>query len=379
MSLQKIGKYIEEYTKKNKNNDPYPVYSVTNSNGFCTDYFYKDVSGTNKTTYKIVPKGYFAYNPSRINVGSIDWQNREDNVIVSPLYVIFRCLSGLDQDYLKYFLKSSEGLRLINEKTCGSVRNNLKFKDLSKFEFNIVDVEDQRKIVSKLKLIESAIQNEKKQIELYDELIKARFVEMFGNEKNSKNYPVIKVQDVADVNVGVVIKPSQYYTDSEHGVKAFRSLNIGEMYVKNEDWVYFSEEGQRKNTKSILRKDDLVIVRSGAPGTACVITEEYEGSNAVDVIIAHPDKDKVNPYYLCAFTNFPHGKSQIKEGTGGAAQQHFNVGKYKDMDLIYPPKKEQDLFVEFVRQIDKSKVVAKKRLSLYEELLKKKTFDYYIG
>ena len=79
MSLENIGKYIEEFSRKNKNNEPYPVYSVTNSNGFCTDYFNKDVSGQDKTTYKIVPRGYFAYNPSRINVGSIDWQNIDDN------------------------------------------------------------------------------------------------------------------------------------------------------------------------------------------------------------------------------------------------------------------------------------------------------------
>ena len=131
MSLENIGKYIEEFSRKNKNNEPYPVYSVTNSNGFCTDYFNKDVSGQDKTTYKIVPRGYFAYNPSRINVGSIDWQNIDDNVIVSPLYVVFKCSNNLDQDYLKYFLKSPEGIRLINEKAIGSVRNNLKFKELS--------------------------------------------------------------------------------------------------------------------------------------------------------------------------------------------------------------------------------------------------------
>jgi len=201
---------------------------------------------------------------------------------------------------------------------------------------------------------------------------------MFGDERNSKCYPVIKVKDVADVQVGVVIKPSQYYTDSEHGVKAFRSLNIGEMHIKDDDWVYFSEEGQKKNAKSVLHKNDLVIVRSGAPGTACVITDAFDGSNAVDVIIAHPDMEKVNPYYLCAYTNYPHGKHQIEEGTGGAAQQHFNVGKYKEMDLIYPPKAEQDAFVAFVAQTDKSKLAVQKELEKLE-ILKKSLMQQYFG
>ena len=89
MKYRTLGKYITEYSQKNKRNIEYPVYSVTNRNGFCTEYFNKDVSSKDKSTYKIVPHGYFAYNPSRINVGSIDWQNCEENVIVSPLYVVF--------------------------------------------------------------------------------------------------------------------------------------------------------------------------------------------------------------------------------------------------------------------------------------------------
>jgi len=97
----------------------------------------------------------------------------------------------------------------------------------------------------------------------------------------------------------------------------------------------------------------------------------------VDVIIAHPDMRKVNPYYLCAFTNYPHGKRQIEAGTGGAAQQHFNVGKYKEMDLIYPPKEEQDQFVSFVKQVDKSKVVVQKALDKAQQLFDSLMQEYF--
>lgn len=64
---------------------------------------------------------------------------------------------------------------------------------------------------------------------------------------------------------------------------------------------------------------------------------------------------KSNPYYLCAYTNLPHGKRQIDEGTGGAAQQHFNVGKYNKLQLMLPPIEKQDEFVLFMEQVDKSK------------------------
>ena len=99
-----------------------------------------------------------------------------------------------------------------------------------------------------------------------------------------------------------------------------------------------------------------------SPGTACVVPKQYEGCNAIDIIIARPNTEKVNPYYLCTYTNMPHGKRQIEEGTGGAAQQHFNVGKYNKLRVMLPPIDRQKEFVDFVSQIDKSKVAVQKAL-----------------
>lgn len=96
---EKLGKYIKEYSVRNKANEDIPVYSVTNTQGFCQDYFGKEVASKDKSTYKIVPRGCFAYNPSRINVGSIDWQRNEDRVIVSPLYNVFSTSELLDQQF----------------------------------------------------------------------------------------------------------------------------------------------------------------------------------------------------------------------------------------------------------------------------------------
>ena len=276
--------------------------------------------------------------------------------------------------YLYYALKSQQE-RLFRIRS-GACMPNIKKSDLGNF---IIEYEQdetrQEEVVEVLEKCELLIEDYKKELDLLDEAVKARFVELFGDENNSKNWDVVNVEEVADVQVGVVIKPSQYYTDKSEGVRTFRSLNIGAGFIKDNDWVYFTKEGHQKNSKSILKKDDLLIVRSGAPGTACVVTEEYAGCNAVDIIIAHPDCKKVNPYYLCTFTNMPHGKKQIDEGIGGAAQQHFNVGKYNKLQLMLPPKTLQDEFVGFVKQVDKSKVEIQKSLEktqqLYDSLMQK--------
>lgn len=262
----------------------------------------------------------------------------------------------LQKKYLYYYLKSPYFQTAILNVGSRAAQAGFNKEDLSKLEIKCPLLSEQDGIIDILQKVESIIGKRKKELIFLDELVKARFVEMFGDENNSKNWNIINVENVADVQVGIVIKPSQYYTNKGNGVKAFRSLNIGEGFIKDNDWVYFTEEGHNKNSKSIVKENDLLIVRSGAPGTACVVTEKYTGYNAIDIIIVHPDCEKINPYYLCYFTNMPHGKKQINEGTSGAAQQHFNVGKYNKLRLMLPPKELQDEFADLVHQIDKSKV-----------------------
>ena len=237
----------------------------------------------------------------------------------------------------------------------GVAQKNMSTEWLKSYKLPLYSLSKQNEITKILDNVRNTNILKNQELKRYDDLIKARFVEMFGDENNSKCWDIMHVEDVADVQVGVVIKPAQYYTNECKRIKAFRSLNIGEGYIKNSDWVYFSEDGNKKNNKSILKENDILIVRSGAPGTSCVVTKEYEGCNAIDIIIARPNCEKINPYYLCTFTNMPHGKKQIVEGTGGAAQQHFNVGKYNKLQLMLPPKDLQFKFEQFLKQVDKSK------------------------
>ena len=287
------------------------------------------------------------------------------------------CSDAIYNEYLYFFLKSKTDY-------LNSLGRGATFKEISKsivesIEIPLPEVNQQKEIAEKFKKLEQLISLRKQQLAKLDELVKARFVEMFGSYPENENaYPVVNVSDIADAGVGVVIKPAQYYVTEECGIKAFRSLNIGEMYIKDSDWVYFSTEGNESNKKSQLHENDLLIVRSGAPGTSCVVTKEFEGCNAVDVIIAHPDLSKVNPWYLCAYINYPHGKKQIEEGTGGAAQQHFNVGKCTNLKVLLPPLEAQNQFAAFVERVDQQKQRVQKSLEKLE-LMKKALMQEYFG
>ena len=273
------------------------------------------------------------------------------SVIGTVQYILPIDRETVDLKYLYYAIVHMN----LSKYFSGATIPHIYYKDYKKEPLRLPELEKQREIAIVFQRIDELIAKREQQLKGLDELVKSRFIEMFGDENNSKKWDIVNVENVADVQVGVVIKPSQYYTDKNEGIKAFRSLNVGEGYIKDSEWVYFSKEGHQKNSKSILKENDLLIVRSGTPGTACVVTKDYVGSNTIDLIIAHPNCEKVNPYYLCTFTNMPHGKKQISEGIGGAAQQHFNVGKYNKLKLMLPPMKIQNKFVEFLREIDKSK------------------------
>ena len=145
--------YIRECGTRNKEHGCTAVYSVTNSQGFVpsTDYFSKEVYSKDLSNYKIVKKGMIAYNPSRVNVGSLAVQNAEEQVIVSPLYVVFSVdETQLLPDYICYFLHSDLGMKEIAAHTSGSVRDSLKFSALQNIEITIRPVAEQEEIITLL-------------------------------------------------------------------------------------------------------------------------------------------------------------------------------------------------------------------------------------
>ena len=189
--ITKLGTVITEYSVRNKSKENIPVYSVTNEQGFCTGYFSKEVASKDRTTYKIVPQGYFAYNPSRINVGSVDWQDCEERVIVSPLYVVFGVDKKLDQQYLLHYLKSDIARTYINALATGSVRDNLKFSVLQELPINLRPIDEQRKLASVLDYVDSVIGLRNEELSTLDTLVKSRFVELFGDPvSNPKDWNV---------------------------------------------------------------------------------------------------------------------------------------------------------------------------------------------
>ena len=148
-----------------------------------------------------------------------------------------------------------------------------------------------------------------------------------------------------NVKVGIVIKPSQYYVPQNEGTPAFRSANVRECRIDDFNWVYLNEKGMKDNSRSIVHTGDVLVVRSGNPGTACVVPERFDGCNAIDILIAVPNKKIIISDYLCYYTNSPLGKKTVEIGKRGIALTHFNVKGFSQMSINIPTIPEQVVIV----------------------------------
>lgn len=186
-----LGNYVRQISQRNKGVDEVEVYSVTNSEGFTrsADYFSKEVFSKDVSNYKVVCRGQFAYNPSRVNVGSIDYLKTVDQALVSPLYIVFETDSGLYSDYLLRYLKSTWGNAQIRSNTEGAVRDSLKYKGLENIKIPLPPLEDQKRITYLLGKVEGAIAQRKQHLQQLDALRKSVFLEMFGDPiRNEKGW-----------------------------------------------------------------------------------------------------------------------------------------------------------------------------------------------
>ena len=381
MMRARLGSFVFEHNERNRMDRSLPVYSVTNSRGFCQQYFNKVVASEDRSTYKIVPRNCFAYNPSRINVGSIDWQRYEESVIVSPLYVVFSTSDEMDNQFLYYYLKSDVALTYIRNLGQGSVRDNLKFTQLSEIPINVYSLEEQKSIAQRLDALSNLISLRQRRAEKLDELVKARFVEMFGDPVlNTKQFPLAEVQDLYDVS-----SSKRVYQDElvPNGIPFLRISDIVEKatvdkctpqcFISQEMYDRLSEKGLTPNV------GDILVTSRGTLGL-CYEVKPGEKFYFQDGMISwlYNRKDYViNMYLLYAFM-MPGVRKQIDGNNDGSTVSYLSIARLKRLKIVLPPLALQTEFAHFVHEIDREKERIQRSAALLETL-KRSLMQQYFG
>ena len=169
--------------EKNKNNLPYESYSVTNDNGFIpqNEQFENGgiMSTADKSMYYIVTQNSFAYNPARINVGSIGYYDKPENVIVSSLYEVFKTTDDIDDRFLWHWFKSDAFQKMIEQYQEGGVRLYFYYDKLCMCFLLIPNIQEQRKIGKQLDTIDKLIALQQCKLEKLKNLKKACLEKMF--------------------------------------------------------------------------------------------------------------------------------------------------------------------------------------------------------
>ncbi|MEQ8235618.1 MAG: restriction endonuclease subunit S [Syntrophomonadaceae bacterium] len=354
-----LGSLVSEYSERNRALACNDVYSVTNSAGFVpsTDYFSKEVFSKDISNYKTVHKGMFAYNPSRVNVGSLAWLKDKDTVVVSPLYVVFKIEENkLRQQYLEYYLHSDLGISQIRSLTSGSVRDSLKFSALARIVMPLPPLEKQERIIAALDCITEVQKKRREQIAVLDKLATDTFVDMFGD---GKEYEARKLSDVSVV-IGGLTKNSakrKSYTLVLPYLRVanvqFNSFDLSEIMQLN---VHPNELG-----KGLLKKDDLLFVEGNGSleqiGRVAVWDGSIEPCVHQNHLIKARFKDGVviPQYAMYYFMSLAGRKQIVDKSVTTTGLNTLSVSKVESLQLPVPSLDLQHKFTSITEKTERQK------------------------
>jgi type I restriction enzyme S subunit len=301
------------------------------------------------TRYKVVRKDWFAYNPMRLNIGSIARWRGDADVLVSPDYVVFFCLDdqdyGIEPDYLDQLRQSARWDAFVSEGGDGGVRIRIYYKDIARLELALPPRAEQRKIAGCLMSLDKAIvaQVQKvKALKIYKrglmqqlfpcegELVpQIRFPEFRDAPQWKKN----RLEDLLTMSATYGIVTAGEF--QRVGIPMLRGGDIKEGQI-GENLPLVSKQVHSQYRRTSLRANDVVIALVGYPGEAAVIPDRYIGANISRAVgLLRPKR--VLSHFLASYLNSPAGRTTVLKPSAGSAQVVVNLRHLNELMIPLPP------------------------------------------
>jgi type I restriction enzyme S subunit len=186
----------------------------------------------------------------------------------------------------------------------------------------------------------------------------------------------IKLKDVCDrITVGHVGPMADKYTTE--GVPFLRSQNITPFRLNLDDIKFVPPDFHEKLRKSSLQPGDVAVVRTGYPGTACVIPNTFTELNCADLVVITPSQD-LNPYYLAAIFNSAWGIASVAGNLVGVAQQHFNIGAARELEVSLPTRPMQDRIAGILSTYDELMENNQRRIRILEAMARALYREWFV-
>jgi len=346
--LSNCGKYIEQ-TKENITSD-----AVRESN------------------IKIVPKNTVVMS-FKLSIGKAAITKRDMYTNEAIMAFHDRGRYEILTDYLYYFCKGNNWTSGTNKAVMGLTLNK---KTLSEQTMLLPDMPEQEKIVKKLDALQEIISNRQRVLMLLDELVRSRFVEMFGDPvTNPFGFQKMLLKDVAEIKIGPFgsLLHQDDYVEGQHAL--VNPSHIRDDTIVPDNKLTVSEERYRELEAYHLRKYDIVLGRRGEMGRAAVVEENglLCGTGSLFIRV----KRKVNPYFLQKIITYPTFKKYIESKSIGTTMQNLNAKMVSNFEIPIYPLPLQTQFSTFVHQVDATKSSVQSQLDSLTTLRAKLMQDFF--
>jgi type I restriction enzyme S subunit len=278
--------------------------------------------------------------------------------------------------YLYYALKSQED-RIMSLRT-GAAMPNIKKSALGEFVFNIDDDSStQNKVVNVLDNISEMLNKKNQQLSEYDQLIKSRFVEMFGTIENT-NHRVDTLMNLSEFITDGTHQTPHYTDDKVRGYKFLSSKDVTSGKIDWSNIKYIPEELHNELYNRIApRKNDILLAKNGTTGTAALVDVDEVFDIYVSLAIIRLKDNTTNPTYILHAINSIDTKRQFNASLKGVGVPNLHLGEIRKAKIIVPDIELQDEFVETVKQIDKLKFEVQKSLDETQMLFDSLMQEYF--
>lgn len=356
----RLKEVLREVKKKNKDLSVTRVLSVTNSLGFVEQQklFGRKLASKDISAYKVIERGDFAYNPARINVGSIVLLEDFDGGIISPMYAAFRCLDGLDKRFFRYWL-GGHGFRVqMLASLRGSVREVLSFRGMGQMRIKLPPLEEQEKIAEILNLWDAQIAEVQDLIyhkqRLKTGLMQKLFTQSLRLKGFAESWSKVRLGDIGSTYGGLTKKTKEDFRGGNGRYITYKNIFDNSCIDVSKFEAVRIKDGERQN--QVERGDIFFTISSETPeevGMSSVLLDD------VGVVFLNSfcfgyraDKSVLDSNFArFYFRGFDFRRRMYKLARGTT---RFNLSKNKVMNLCIPlpPLKEQEKNAEILSVAD---------------------------
>ena len=326
-------------TASERKSGPYPYYGANGIQDYVNEYIFDD-----ELVLLAEDGGNFGSKtrPIAYRVSGKCWVNNHAHVLKPK--------PGLDVDFLCYSLMFYKTDGLVN----GATRQKLTQATMRKMLIPDMTLDNQRIVVDKLNKVLAIKSKREKQLIKLDELIKARFVEMFG-ALNNTSYETLPLGDICEFIKDGTHQTPTYTEDKVRGYKFLSSKDVTSQKISWSNIKYIPESLHNElYSKLAPRRGDILLAKNGTTGVAAVVDTDEVFDIYVSLALLRP-KVGYNSRYLWAVINSNDTKMQFNANLKGIGVPNLHLGEIKKAKVIVPPLEQQEKFAVFLEQIDKSK------------------------